>query len=170
MVNKVNIQIMIDTFKRLYKAPLPEHPDKGFNMYGSDFSPREHMQHNCGTAACIIGWVKMLFNDRAIYATMDRLDLHYEQYRELTHPNSGNGCKFFYDIDSEKFTLEAAIRVLQILRDEGIVDWNRAIENPWSPDEEQAKPSITDILLMETPPVDLVEGPKRIFQPHPIGD
>ena len=163
MVNKVNIQIMIDTFKRLYKAPLPEHPDKGFNMQGAYFIQRDG-QHNCGTAACIIGWVEMLFKDTSFFAAEDKLGLSGVQYHSLTHPSIYRECKFSYDINPEKFTLPAAIRVLQILRDEGIVDWNRAIENPWSPDEEKAHtPSITDILLMETPPIKLIEGPKRVL-------
>ena len=78
-----------------------------------------------------------------------------------------NGCKYHFSNTPEKFTLPAAIRVLQILRDEGIVDWNRAIDNPWHPDEEkpEAKFNQDDWLKsMVDPNVDvsfpLTEKPK----------
>ena len=80
-------------------------------------------------------------------------------------PENKNGCRYHYAYSPEKFTLEAAIRVLQILRDTGEVCWNEAIDNPWSPDEEETpvKPiSVMDMLMMDKPPVELPEGPKRI--------
>ena len=58
-MNRDNLNIMIDTFKRPYKAPLPEHPDKGFNMMWGNFRCIES-QHDCGTASCIMGWITLL--------------------------------------------------------------------------------------------------------------
>ena len=156
-INKEAIQTLIDTFKRLHHAPLPEHPNKGFNMSVSGFCAVEYRQHTCGTAACIQGWKKLL--RKRIFNTF------CSQLHALFYPQKGNGCQHHYSINPEKFTLEAAIRVLQILRDTGEVRWNEAIDNPWSPDEEEARVSsisVMDMLMMDPPPVELPEGPKRI--------
>ena len=140
MVNKVNIQIMIDTFKRLYKAPLPEHPDKGFNLSNVGFGrpDKGYVQHDCGTAACIMGWGAVIGADK-YNGLKCWLNISERLFDRLTTPMQQFGCDFHVFEQPEKFTLQAAIRVLQILRDEDVVDWNRAIENPWSPDEDKAK-------------------------------
>ena len=114
MVNKVKIQIMIDTFKRLYKAPLPEHPDKGFNMEGVHFKTRQFTQHNCGTAACIYGWSEVIFGT-SLYDFAEKLEISPEEEDALTCPERPS-CEFDFQLTPEKFTLPAAIRVLQILR------------------------------------------------------
>ena len=156
-INKEAIQTLIDTFKRLHHAPLPEHPDKGFNMAEANFGTQDYTQHNCGTAACMLGWEDVL--GKRIFT------VSYSKYSALFVPQKENGCRYSYIDQPEKFTLEAAIRVLQILRDTGEVRWNEAIDNPWSPDEEETpvkSVSIMDMLMMDPPPVELPEGPKRI--------
>ena len=142
MVNKVNIQIMIDTFKRLRTAPLEDYPDKGFNMYHVGFSSVKkggYSQHGCGTAACIIGWTHAIIDDFGSAQQSFGMVGMDAEWEALTVPSNIHGTAIYCSISQpEKFTIETAISVLQILRDEGIVDWNRAIENPWSPDEEKA--------------------------------
>jgi len=147
MLNKHNIQIMIDTFIRLDKAPLPEYPDKGFNIGSSDFDDNEYKsnEHSCGTAACITGWTGQVFG----YDTPAENHMFYRgagdvhlgisdtiMARSLFTPRKKYGCNYHYLLNPEKFTLRAAIRVLEILRDTGKVDWNEAIANPWSPEDE----------------------------------
>lgn len=145
---------MIDTFKRLHHAPLPEHPDKGFNMEGCYFEDRKDFSnHNCGTAACLMGWSEVLFGTPNTYNTL------YKGPGDLTCPQPTNGCDYHYGFNPEKFTLPAAIRVLEILRDTGKVDWNEAIKNPWQPKE---KPSTdwADVSSWEKL-TGLPEGPMR---------
>ena len=159
-INKEAIQTLIDTFKRLHHAPLPEHPDKGFNMEGKGFYVREYTQHSCGTAACIMGWERILDVWTGLKAVTGT-----GRGAALYMPRPSTGCQYSYAWHPEKFTLEAAIRVLQILRDTGEVRWNEAIDNPWSPDEEETRVhsiSVMDMLMMDKPPVEFPEGPKRI--------
>jgi len=160
--NIENINIMIDTFIRLDKSPLPEHPDKGFNMADYEFEPRSYTQHNCGTAACLIGWSEIIFSKQDIDKVFG---INYQLACSLHSPseNRRHPCSFSFAIEPEKFTLRAAIRVLQILRDTGEVNWNEAIANPWTPDEEQPAKSWVKALLLDgnDMPVPLIEGPKR---------
>lgn len=165
-MNREKIQIMIDTFKRLHHAPLPEHPDKGFNMASvRPIKPANgYTQHGCGTAACIKGWYSYLFNTRG-----DPLEIFKDgsdscPYGALHAPRPLSGCRISFSESPEKFTLEAAITVLERLRDTGEVDWNYAIDNPWSPEGEayeQEPISIMDMLMTKEPKIPLLEGPKR---------
>ena len=168
-MNRENIQKMIDTFKRLHHAPLPEHPDKGFNMSGPHFAVREFSQHGCGTAACILGWQKQL----DIFLGIKGSCFDCSSYAsKLYTPRPENGCKYYYCDRPEKFTLEAAITVLERLLETGEVDWNYAIDNPWTPDSEADAPaeiSILDMLMQETGTVELPEGPVRT-RPSPTID
>ena len=160
MVNKTNVQTMIDAFIRLDRAPLLEHPNKGFNMSDYMFSPQAYTQHECGTAACLIGWAKIIFPK---YGCIVNLELDEEVNNALTCPSTRTGCKYHYAGDAEIFTLRAAIRVLEILRDTGKVDWNEAIANPWSPEDDMpAQPTDwAKVLLNPTLDIPLLEGPKR---------
>lgn len=160
-MNITNINTMIDTFIRLDKAPLPEHPDKGFNMEDFTFGSRKDLSlHSCGTAACIIGWE---------VALGICLDLSDDINDALYTPESSNGCEHDFYHNSEAFTLRAAIRVLQILRDTGEVNWNESIANPWTPESDTpAAPSFStddwlDAILGNSDgmAVPLLEGPKR---------
>ena len=177
-MNRENIQKMIDTFKGLHHAPLPEHPDKGFNMQWSNFVPRKYTQHGCGTAACFLGWTDIVFpkdeeyHPESGYAVCDDFDISVEDARTLCAPQSDSGCRFSFRLDPEKFTLEAAITVLERLLETGEVDWNYAIDNPWTPDNKAADPaeiSILDMLMQETGTVELPEGPVRT-RPSPTID
>ena len=160
-MNIENINILRDTLIRLDKAPLPEHPDKGFNMMWSNFrtkkvrpkSQSDVSPHNCGTAACIAGWCALLFegDDNGFAAHGHR---HIGDFRSLFFPKGLRG-------NPEKFTLRAAIRVLQILRDTGKVDWNEAIANPWSPEDEAPKTDWLKLMMEPEAPL-LIEGPKRV--------
>ena len=164
-MNIGNINIMIETFKRLDKAPLPEHPNKGFNMWDCDFcAPRnEYTQHNCGTAACLLGWSNLT---GASFGELGLLLDDTTRGAKLYCPNPDNGCRYSYVVEPEKFTLRAAIRVLEILRDTGEVKWDEAIANPWSPNDE--KPAFDKdawLNAMIDPAanikIPLLEGPKR---------
>ena len=164
-MNIDNINIMIETFKRLDKAPLLEHPNKGFNIFACDFSaPRnEYTQHNCGTAACLLGWSSLT---GARFGELGSILDDTTRGAKLYCPNLDNGCRYSYMVEPEKFTLRAAIRVLEILRDTGKVDWNYAIENPWQPqDDKLAFDKDAWLNAMIDPAVDikipLLEGPKR---------
>ena len=146
-MNRENIQTMIDTFKRLRHAPLPEHPDKGFNMNAPYFGYHSYNQHDCSTAACFHGWGKLLFGELGITLLKLDADLIYP----LCNPDECNGCRYSYSASPEKFTLEAAITVLDRLLETGEVDWNYAIDNPWTPDSEggvSPEISILDLSLI----------------------
>ena len=135
-LNVANINTMIDTFIRLDKAPLLERPDKGFNMsrVGFEYRLSDYSGHSCGTASCIEGWSDLIF--KSSNTVVQILEVRNLRYRQLTMPKQVNGCMYHYRDEPEKFTLRAAIRVLQILRDTGKVDWNEAIANPWTPESE----------------------------------
>ncbi len=156
-LNIANINTMIDTFIRLDKAPLPEHPDRGFNMLTTDFEKHNYNQHNCGTAACIVGWSECLFKGalpEEAFGDYDDSDCC------LVMPEFEHG--YSYELNPEKFTLRAAIRVLQILRDTGKADWNEAIANPWEPETETAeKTDWLKVMMKPDAGVLLLEGPVR---------
>lgn len=167
-MNRENIQKMIDTFKRLHHAPLPEHPNKGFNMNFPHFTYQSYNQHDCGTAACFHGWGKLLFGELGIKLLKLDTDLIYP----LCNPHEGYGCRYSYHTNPEKFTLEAAITVLERLLETGEVDWNYAIDNPWTPDSEADAPaeiSILDMLMMDTAEGEPPEGPVKM-RPSPTID
>ena len=136
-MNKDNINIIIDAFKQLDKGPLVEHPDMGFTMETPFFhgGKQDHSGHNCGTAACIVGWADVLFGED-MGTLEDEFDIRHTIYAALVIPCQENGCRYNYRTQPEKFPLRAAIRVLQIFRDTGEVRWNEAIDNPWSPEDD----------------------------------
>ena len=134
-MNRENITKLRDTFIRLHAAPLPEYPDKGFNMRFKDFpsfqnkinrdAMQNYTQHNCGTAACIEGWVNLVFG--RFFSIENGLGLSTDDMDDLTMPEITQGS---YDESPKIFTLEAAITTLTHLLDTGEVDWAYGIANP----------------------------------------
>lgn len=129
-MNRENITILRDTFIRLNKAPLPEYPDKGFNMMEAVFKDVKRMQgytqHDCGTAACILGW-------RRILGITIGLPFSAGLYTPEDIKLPGGDLVNYYQ-DPQFFTLEAAITTLSHLLDTGEVDWEYGIANPYTPE------------------------------------
>lgn len=73
---------------------------------------------DCGTVACIAGWFYTLNQHEKSF--MSALGINAAEYRKLIMPTG-------YHDNGKVFTLPRAIRVLDILIAEGVVDWPRAI-------------------------------------------
>jgi len=107
----------------------PEHPDLGFNMSAHHIRTSEFWTdqsgHNCGTVACICGWANHLIGSQDPTddaAAAEFLGLSEDNMLELFYPGSIRALNsLVYDA-----TPAQAVRVLEILRDEGIIDWDRA--------------------------------------------
>lgn len=175
-MNRENINTLKETFERLYHAPLPEYPYKGFNMVTDSFSDNQTcVMHGCGTAACIMGWQQVIFHKGrrlpdAILA--EGLGVTTEDTYCLFYPSLGMGCS--YISTPEIFTLPAAIRVLELLLEHGTMVnpedgrnmWERAIAEQQQVIDrlEGNKPEIPKIdwiVELQKPDLTLAEGPVR---------
>ena len=165
-LNIKNIKIMQDTFKRLVAGLID---GRGFNMKTESFTDGETcIKHGCGTAACFMGWSHSLFDSVFLE---DSFSI-FSNMSKIIMPHLS--LKLNYKDTPEIFTLEAAITVLQILIDEGeaaLADdvphiWQRAIDNPWSPDENKfvAKDWLNSMVDPDFSDVEIpiIEGPKKV--------
>ena len=105
-------------------------PDRklGFDMQWT-YLGRENTDHQCGSAMCIGGWVqhhnketrRLGVTDAVMTICPDGTDPN--QVEELCYPdNTNNGEK-----DAYAATPQQAARAIEILRDTGFCDWDRAM-------------------------------------------
>ena len=154
-MNIKNIQTVLSHFKNLKDGKVPDNhelKDVGFNMtmwldgelevntdtrtFTDDpYTVFDYLGNQCGTVACIGGWVTLLLGDPFCtdedHAT-NLLGLEKDLSDKLFYPDQTRGCDYnYFDENHERvaevFTLAAACRVLEILLNTGEVDWNRAI-------------------------------------------
>lgn len=84
----------------------------------------------CGTVACFAGWCEVLFgsghpSNARIWNSAEMLGLTEAQSEALFTPTGWSTWSSKYIPNT--YTLPSAIRVLDILIAEGVVDWPRAI-------------------------------------------
>lgn len=81
-------------------------------------SPMPELEADCGSAGCILGWCRVLFGFEKRDAG-DQLGMTEDEAAEAFFPN-GDAivCR----------DPKAAARMLRIYRDEGMVDWDRALK------------------------------------------
>lgn len=118
MTDKIRSLTDLAQFLRI----LPDNDDAdaaaGFDMRASRFS--EDTNHPCGTAACIGGWVRYINRDsRQLVRSVEALGVPYLDADQLCFPPS--------DHPAWDATPEQAARCVEILRDEEVVDWDRAM-------------------------------------------
>lgn len=92
----------------------------GFDMKCT-FKYRKLTKHECGSACCVDGWVEACNGPRKRGWSIISLGVSEDDANEICFPGaiiSG----LAYDA-----TPQQAARVIEILRDEGVVDWPRAM-------------------------------------------
>ena len=100
-----------------------------FNM--CNFASRTERKGECGTAACIAGFAGLLTGSGRIVvermgaaSLVDFLGISFEDADRMAYPHGA-----YPDEDRlRKITAEQAIRMLEIHRDTGKVDWSSALE------------------------------------------
>jgi hypothetical protein len=99
----------------------------GFDME-YEYSHRKLSKHDCGSACCIGGWVQACNTETRTLdiedAVMSLVDynsaIHINQAHKLCYPDLSVGAW--------TATAKQAARAVEILRDTGECDWERAIE------------------------------------------
>lgn len=102
-------------------------PDLGFDMRWG-YSGRMYSDHPCGSACCIGGHASAILHDEG-------------SGRNAPHHDFGLLCGVSSKVadavcfpptlsDARNATPAQAVRLLEILRDEGVVDWTRAMATP----------------------------------------
>lgn len=119
---------LTDLAEFLKTLPANDDPDAeiGFAMLRSN---PKYSDHPCGSACCIAGWVKLCnpeTTDMYLEDTLQTLGAVSEkQASRLCWAEDKNGREFD---PAWGATPQQAARAVEILRDEGIADWERAIE------------------------------------------
>ena len=96
----------------------------GFDMQNT-YESRENTEHPCGSACCIGGWVqhhnrdtrKMGVEDAVM--TITPAGIYADEVYRLCYPNHD---------EAWEATPQQAARAVEILRDTGVCDWERAME------------------------------------------
>jgi hypothetical protein len=123
-VNKENIQIVRDHLANLSddRFSIRSLVSKDGETVFCDeigIAPAKILE-DCGTAACIAGWANVIFHPRLIKTcsstAAESLGLDNNQEIRLFLPHDF--------LESEKYTRELAIRVLDHLIETGKVDWD----------------------------------------------
>ena len=111
-----------------------ENEDNFFNMWDYDYSHfmAEKFKENnlpipnveCGSPACICGWIEHYIYENEPYETpaFDWLGLDYCDAHDLFYPPNISSDNWF------KISRQDAIKTLEILKDTGIVSWNHVKE------------------------------------------
>lgn len=90
----------------------------------------EQLKHDCGTAACMVGWTNALLsplytsNAGDVAGARVLLDLSYDQANKLFHPWEDRSPRPIPWID---ITNEQAVKVLDHLLETGEVDWDACL-------------------------------------------
>ena len=120
------LQIMIDYLENLDNSPNSK---CGFDM---NYEHESHYtDHPCGTACCIGGHAELILGgyhpeDPEVVEALSRLcNIPVKIANKICWPGSRANCPEAYEA-----TLEQAIKVLEICRDTGKVDWPKALGSP----------------------------------------
>jgi hypothetical protein len=87
-------------------------------------TPEQVIEHTCGTAACVAGWGKFLFDPKMKHRSTeelvaDKIGLNQWFMGDMFRPEG-------YDY-KRRYTRDAAVRMLDHFIATGEVDWDRAI-------------------------------------------
>lgn len=104
---------------------------EGFDMH-NDWITRKETEHSCGSACCIGGWVQHhnpeTFRDQLgvvgavatlLPTSVDKGDIIWDELHELCYP--------YTYLEAWDATPQQAARAVEILRDTGKCDWERAM-------------------------------------------
>lgn len=90
----------------------------GFDMHHL-YDYRHCTEHECGSACCLNGWVEACNGKPVSGWAINGLGVNESQNDQLCIPREDTGAY--------SATPQQAARVIEILRDEGVVDWPRAM-------------------------------------------
>lgn len=128
------VQKLIDVLKAVDNS---EKSQMGFDM-GHWYDDRHATNHSCGTACCIGGWAKACLIAQKGYSPSASLAgfTAVEEFCGLQESNleSQLADLTIPDQPFDELTLEMAIRVLEIFRDTGEVQW-REVYNEMKGDD-----------------------------------
>lgn len=87
------------------------------------------MESSCGSVCCIGGWVQKVNRapiEEPLSRSVSKLGPSIRQASALCYADTPDGSDIYYPAWGA--TPKQAARAVEILRDEGIVDWPRAME------------------------------------------
>jgi hypothetical protein len=120
----MKLKNLTDLAKKLKSLKNTPSSKLGFDM-GVPYVTRDFSNHPCGSACCIGGWVQHLNPETREMSLEEAVmsispdGVSYKEAERLCYPDS--------EVSAWKATPQQAARAVEILRDTGKCDWDRAM-------------------------------------------